>query len=164
MLCHRSLTASGGARIARGRLEDLLRRVSAFGLSLVRLDIRQRARSHTRHGRHHRRHLSLGSYAEWGDARGRPFSSLSSRATPLLPRIRPEDPDLTMVLEALEAVAEQPPEQMGAYVISMATEPSDVLAVALLNVRSGCVARCAWCHSSRPSMTSTSGRRLGGSP
>ena len=133
LLCYRSLTETGGHRIAQGRLEDLIRRVAAFGLSLVRLDIRQESSVHTRAMDAITRHLGLGSYAEWDEAQRQAFlvRELEGRR-PLVPRIRPEDPDLNMVLEALEAVAEQPPEQMGAYVISMATEPSDVLSVALL--------------------------------
>ncbi|MFS7954665.1 Phosphoenolpyruvate carboxylase 1 [Helianthus anomalus] len=40
-LCYRSLCACGDRMIADGSLLDFLRQVSTFGLSLVRLDIRQ---------------------------------------------------------------------------------------------------------------------------
>ena len=40
-LCHTSLVEQGNARIAAGRLADVLRRVAVFGVVLARLDIRQ---------------------------------------------------------------------------------------------------------------------------
>lgn len=46
-LCVRSLRETGGAAVADGRLLDLLRRLSCFGLTLVRLDLRQEAPRHT---------------------------------------------------------------------------------------------------------------------
>ena len=46
-LCYRSLVETGQQIIADGRLADLLRRTAAFGLTLVRLDIRQHAERHT---------------------------------------------------------------------------------------------------------------------
>ena len=45
-LCYRSLVETGQRLIADGRLADLLRRVAAFGLTLVRLDVRQHAARH----------------------------------------------------------------------------------------------------------------------
>src|SRR5690606_34301430 len=46
LLCHRSLVETGNARIAAGRLTDILRRVAAFGLVLAPLDIRQESARH----------------------------------------------------------------------------------------------------------------------
>ncbi|KAJ0633248.1 putative phosphoenolpyruvate carboxylase [Helianthus annuus] len=46
-LCYRSLCACGDRPIADGSLLDFLRQVSTFGLSLVRLDIRQESDRHT---------------------------------------------------------------------------------------------------------------------
>ncbi len=45
--CDRSLRATGYAAIADGRLLDLLRRLTVFGLTLARLDIRQDSARHT---------------------------------------------------------------------------------------------------------------------
>jgi phosphoenolpyruvate carboxylase len=45
-LCHRSLHEVGADSVADGRLLDVLRRISVFGLSLTRLDIRQEASVH----------------------------------------------------------------------------------------------------------------------
>ena len=46
-LCRRSLEQTGNGLLARGRLLDLQRRVAAFGVTLVRLDLRQDASRHT---------------------------------------------------------------------------------------------------------------------
>ena len=45
-LCYRSLHATGNGIVADGRLLDVLRRLAAFGLTLVRLDVRQEAKRH----------------------------------------------------------------------------------------------------------------------
>ena len=63
-LCDRSLRAVGNDLIADGRLADVLRRVAAFGLTLVRLDVRQESARHTEAVDAIARHLGLGSYAE----------------------------------------------------------------------------------------------------
>src|SRR4029077_16432622 len=55
----------------------------------------------------------------------------------LLPRDMPADPLLTEVLATMRACARQPPESLGADVISMAHAPSDVLAVHLLQRECG---------------------------
>jgi phosphoenolpyruvate carboxylase len=46
MVCWRSLHATGNALLAEGRLLDFIRRVHCFGLTLVRLDIRQESARH----------------------------------------------------------------------------------------------------------------------
>ena len=53
-LCDASLRSVGSDLIADGRLTDVLRRVVAFGLTLVRLDVRQEAATAHRSGRCHR--------------------------------------------------------------------------------------------------------------
>jgi len=46
MVCWRSLQETGNAIIAEGRLLDVIRRVHCFGVTLVRLDIRQESERH----------------------------------------------------------------------------------------------------------------------
>lgn len=45
--CHRSLCAIGAYEVANGRLLDVIRRLKCFGLTLVKLDLRQEASRHT---------------------------------------------------------------------------------------------------------------------
>ena len=63
----RSLHETGAAVVAQGRLLDLLRRVRAFGLTLVRLDIRQDASRHTATAAAITQALGLGDYAAWSE-------------------------------------------------------------------------------------------------
>ena len=46
-LCFRSLVSTGNEVMAAGRLTDILRRVTTFGVTLARLDLRQEAERHT---------------------------------------------------------------------------------------------------------------------
>ncbi|PKI65671.1 hypothetical protein CRG98_013966 [Punica granatum] len=64
-LCYRSLCSCGDRPIADGSLLDFLRLVSTFGLSLVRLDIRQESDRHTDVLDTITRHLDIGSYRDW---------------------------------------------------------------------------------------------------
>ena len=132
-LCHRSLHAMGDGLMADGRLRDLLRRLAAFGVTLVRLDLRQHADRHTDALTAITRERGLGAYADWSEEERQSFlvQELES-STPLLPDdFHPAD-EVREVLETFSAAARLPAESLGAYVISMAMRPSDVLAVELL--------------------------------
>jgi phosphoenolpyruvate carboxylase len=137
-LCQRSLVATGNARIAAGRLLDTLRRLACFGLTLVRLDLRQEASRHTQALDTLTRYLGLGSYVEWSEAERQAFllAELASRR-PLIPRQMPAEPVVQDVFETFRMAAQQPPGSLGAYVISMAAAASDVLAVELLQKEAG---------------------------
>src|SRR5262245_61973857 len=74
-LCHRSLEATGHAAIAHGRLSDLLRRVSVFGVRLAPLDIRQDAARHGEALSAITTALGLGCYGEWSEAQRLDFLS-----------------------------------------------------------------------------------------
>jgi phosphoenolpyruvate carboxylase len=132
-LCHRSLTAMGDGLLADGRLRDLLRRIAAFGVTLVRLDLRQHASRHTETISAITRELGLGAYDGWSEAERQQFllRELQGRR-PLVPPDLAASPEVREVLDTFRVAARLPPESLGAYVVSMATRPSDVLAVELL--------------------------------
>ncbi|MFZ2493336.1 MAG: phosphoenolpyruvate carboxylase [Thermoanaerobaculia bacterium] len=136
--CYRSLHDTRNGIIADGRLLDLIRRVYAFGLTLVRLDVRQDSARHTALLDALTRELGLGSYAEWDEARRQQFllEELESRR-PLIPDGLDLDDDAREDLETFRAIAAIPRDSLGAYVITMASKPSDVLAVALLQKAAG---------------------------
>lgn len=136
--CHRSLHATGNGIIADGRLLDLIRRVYAFGVTLVRLDVRQDAARHTALLDAITRELGLGGYAGWNEEQRQVFllRELASRR-PLLPRDLALDDDAQADLDTFRAIAAIPRDSLGAYVITMAGSPSDVLAVALLQKETG---------------------------
>ncbi|KAF7833922.1 phosphoenolpyruvate carboxylase 2 [Senna tora] len=132
-LCYRSLCACGDRPIADGSLLDFLRQVSTFGLSLVRLDIRQESDRHTDVMDAITKHLGIGSYREWSEERRQEWllSELSGKR-PLFGPDLPKTDEIADVLETFHVISELPSDNFGAYIISMATSPSDVLAVELL--------------------------------
>ena len=137
-LCYRSLVETGNEVVANGRLADLLRRVATFGLTLARLDIRQESDRHTQalaaitHAR------GLGSYVEWDETRRTEFlvAELAS-GRPLVPAYFSPDPAVADVLDTFAMIARIPRESLGAYVITMTHQPSDILAVRLLQQNAG---------------------------
>jgi phosphoenolpyruvate carboxylase len=137
-LCHRSLHASGAGEVADGRLLDLLRRLAALGLSLTRLDLRQEAKIHARAMDAVTRALGLGSYLAWDEPQRVEFLARElESARPLLPRQLPDDAGLRELLATLAVCGRQPEGTLGAYVISMASCPSDVLLVHLFQREAG---------------------------
>ena len=137
-LCDESLRATGNAVIADGRLSDVLRRVAAFGLSLVRLDVRQEAARHTETIDAITRHLGLGTYAGWTEERRVDFllNVLShERKLPIDALVA--GPKIAEVIDTFRMLARIPPGSLGAYVITQAGRASDVLAVELLQREAG---------------------------
>jgi len=136
--CYRSLIECGMRTIADGKPLDLLRRIKCFGVYLLRLDIRQESDRHTEALSELTRHLDLGDYGQWDEREKRQFllAELASRR-PLLPTDWQPGERTEEVLATCAVVARQPPEALGCYVISMARQASDVLAVQLLLKASG---------------------------
>ncbi|ERS13357.1 phosphoenolpyruvate carboxylase [Alcanivorax sp. PN-3] len=141
-LLDRSLRAVGLESIANGQLKDTLRRLSCFGITLLCLDVRQESGRHADTIDAITRYLELGSYLEWDEAERQRFllAELENRR-PLVDELfyRSDvcDPQVREVLDTCKVIAEQGPEGLGAYVISMARAPSDVLAVMLLQKIAG---------------------------
>ncbi|OEL18300.1 Phosphoenolpyruvate carboxylase 1, partial [Dichanthelium oligosanthes] len=132
-LCYRSLCACGDKTIADGSLLDFLRQVSTFGLSLVKLDIRQESERHTDVLDAITTHVGVGSYREWPEEKRQEWLLSELRGKrPLLGPDLPQTEEVADVLGTFRVLAELPPDSFGAYIISMATAPSDVLAVELL--------------------------------
>ncbi|PMH46271.1 phosphoenolpyruvate carboxylase [Vibrio sp. 10N.286.49.B3] len=144
--CYLSLHECGMGVIADGSLLDTLRRIKAFGVHLVRLDIRQESTRHSDVLSELTRHLGMGDYAQWNEQDKVAFltTELSSKR-PLLPRNWQPSHEVQEVLDTCKVVANQPREAFGAYVISMARTASDVLAVHLLLQESGCPYRMDVC-------------------
>ncbi|GAB2274728.1 Phosphoenolpyruvate carboxylase 1, partial [Dionaea muscipula] len=132
-LCYSSLCASGDGPIADGSLLDFMRQVSTFGLCLVRLDIRQESDRHTDVMDAITRHLGIGSYREWAEERRQEWLLSELRGKrPLFGNDLPKTDEIADVLDTFHVISELPSDSFGAYIISMATAPSDVLAVELL--------------------------------
>lgn len=124
-LCRRSLSETGLAPLADGRLLDLQRRVACFGTTLVKLDLRQES---TVHARAVAELLERPDYVELPEEEKQRLL-LHALRDPGGLTAEGRDGD---VFETLSTVARLSQDSFGAYVISMAKAPSDVLAVELL--------------------------------
>ncbi|RLZ10373.1 phosphoenolpyruvate carboxylase [Acinetobacter sp. 2JN-4] len=145
LLCYRSLMDSNLAEIANGQLLDFIYRVNCFGIELLKLDIRQESGRHRQAISAITEYLGLGNFESWTEQARQNFliQELQSKR-PLLPKFlnEPEGsliqhPDVLEVFATMRTLAEQPSESLGAYIISMAEYPSDVLAVLLLQKEAG---------------------------
>ncbi|WP_180135694.1 phosphoenolpyruvate carboxylase [Acinetobacter sp. YH12070] len=145
LVCYRSLIDSGLPEIANGQLLDFIHRVNCFGIELLKLDIRQESTRHRQAISAITEYLGLGNFETWTEQARQNFliQELQSKR-PLLPKFLNEPkqsliehPDVQEIFATMRTLAEQPPESLGAYIISMAEHPSDVLAVLLLQKEAG---------------------------
>lgn len=144
---HQSLCDTGNAVVANGRLADVIRRVSAFGLTLVPLDIRQESDRHSEALDCITKYLGLGSYLQWDE--GARVNWITQQLQSKRPLLRsggtwnePGSEEFFTAtakdtLETFEMIAEQHEASLGAYVISQCTSASDILAVLLLQRDAG---------------------------
>ncbi len=135
--CYDSLVSIGAKRMADGRLKDLLRRLACFGVGLAKLDLRQESTKHTE------------VWDAWTKRKGEPLFSERSeedRIAYLEAQIEAgeafdaeflADEDLFPVLGVFGVIAKNGRELFGAYLISMARNASDVLAVEALQAKCG---------------------------
>ncbi|QUX91013.1 phosphoenolpyruvate carboxylase [Marinomonas sp. A3A] len=138
ILCYQSLLDCGMKVIANGSLLDLIRCAATFGATLVRLDVRQDASRHIDALSAITRFYGLGDYAEWDEASRQAFllTELNSKR-PLLPMEWTPTAEVKEVLDTFTMISKGQQNSFGSYVISMASAPSDVLAVALMLKESG---------------------------
>mmetsp|Transcript_32228 Transcript_32228/g.79090 ORF Transcript_32228/g.79090 Transcript_32228/m.79090 type:complete len:1003 (+) Transcript_32228:38-3046(+) len=140
MLVYTSLKECGDGFIAEGALKDLIRRVKCFGLSLLRLDIRQESERHAETMDAITTSMGLGSYLSWDEAKR--IEWLTTELTNTRPMFRRSmfkaSDDVMEVLNTFKTIAEIGHEPFGAYIISMTRAPSDVLCVHLLQKEMGC--------------------------
>ena len=145
LLCYRSLIACNLPEIANGRLLDFIYRLNCFGIELLKLDIRQESGRHRQAISAITEYLGLGNFETWTEQARQNFliQELQNKR-PLLPKHlnEPENSlienaDVQEVFATMRTLAEQPKESLGAYIISMAEYPSDVLAVLLLQKEAG---------------------------
>ncbi|MCM2678326.1 phosphoenolpyruvate carboxylase [Echinimonas agarilytica] len=131
--CFESLIDCGMASIANDLLLRTIRRIHCFGIHLLSLDIRQDGERHAEVFGEVTRHLGLGDYMQWSEEDKQSFllTELTSKR-PLIPRDWQPSAEVQEVLDTCAVIAETDPDTLGTYIISMASNPSDVLAVRLL--------------------------------
>lgn len=143
---HRALSDTGNAVVADGRLVDVIRKVCAFGLTLVPLDVRQESDRHAEALDCITKYLGVGSYSQWDE--GARVSWITQQLQGRRPLLRAgawneagNEEFFTATakdtLETFEVIAEQHESSLGAYVISQCTSASDIMAVLLLQRDAG---------------------------
>ncbi|WP_448564542.1 phosphoenolpyruvate carboxylase [Thalassotalea ganghwensis] len=135
--CRESLLSVGLSKSANSLLMDVIRKVHCFGISLVKLDVRQHSEFHDQAIAEIVNALELGDYLSWSEAKRVQFLQQELKnKRPLLPNVE-WSAQTQEVLDTFRFIADQPKEVLGIYVISMASHQSDVLAVNLLMKATG---------------------------
>lgn len=133
LVCYRSLKETGADIIADGRLRDLIRRIKSFGLCLLPLDIRQHSEKHQDLMDALLKQKEIGHYNEWSEDQKIEFLTQNIHiAKKYISNINRLNPELQEIAQTFRVLAEQPRDSFGAYVISMAAKPSDILLVLFL--------------------------------
>ncbi|XP_073055065.1 phosphoenolpyruvate carboxylase 4 isoform X2 [Primulina eburnea] len=133
IMCYESLKSCGSVILAEGRLADLIRRVATFGMVLMKLDLRQESGKHSETLDAITNYLDMGTYSDWDEDKRLEFLTRELKGKrPLVPPTIEVASDVKEVLETFRVAAELGSGSLGAYVISMASNASDVLAVELL--------------------------------
>lgn len=133
MACYNSLHACGMSNVADSLLLDTIRRAHCFGVHLLRLDVRQDSERHANVFGELTRHLGIGDYNQWTEADKQAFllHELNSKR-PLFPTNWQPSDEVKEVIDTCKVIAQNNREAFGIYIISMASLPSDVMAVQLL--------------------------------
>lgn len=133
LICYRSLVECGASCIAEGELLDLIRRLQCFGLALLPLDIRQHKNKHIELMNEITRSRQNKLYADWTEEEKIRFLNAELVETNLSVNHELLNSDSAKETWAtFEMLANMPSDALGAYIISMAQMPSDILVVCLL--------------------------------
>ena len=127
-----SLEQSQNENIASGELLDLMRRAKCFGINLARLDIRQESSRHTKLIAEIIKRKFKKNYYSWTELEKIKFLTKRIRGKNFLNSFQFKDRENLEVWSTFKALASQPKECLGAYIISMTSSASDILSVILL--------------------------------
>ena len=124
--------------IARGIILDLIRRAHTFGLNLAKLDIRQHSSRHASLINSICKKLDLNSYLNMSENDKVSFLIKEYKSKrPLIPRKIILDKEDKETWETFKMISKTSNECLGAYVISMCSNVSDILTVLLLQKEAG---------------------------
>ena len=128
-----SLEQNQNENIASGDLLDLMRRAKCFGINLAKLDIRQESSRHTQLIAELVKKKFNGNYYKFSEDEKINFlkSKLLSKNN-CVNNFKFSNKENNEVWSTFKILADEPSECLGAYVISMTTSASDILAVSFL--------------------------------
>ena len=128
-----SLEQNQNENIASGELLDLMRRAKCFGINLARLDIRQESSRHSQLISEYIKKKYNKVYLNFSEKEKIYFlKKLLMSKKKYLNKFEFRNKENKEVWSTFKVLANEPPETLGAYVISMTTSASDILTVYLL--------------------------------
>tara|TARA_Y100000996_G_scaffold92592_1_gene65397 strand:- start:381 stop:2057 length:1677 start_codon:yes stop_codon:yes gene_type:complete len=128
-----SLEENQNENIASGELLDLMRRAKCFGINLARLDIRQESSRHTQLMNEIIKNKFNKNYNKLSeDKKISLLKTLILSKKNLINKFNFKNKENKEVWSTFKALAEEPAECLGAYVISMTTSASDILSISFL--------------------------------
>ena len=132
-LVRESLEQNQNENIASGELLDLMRRAKCFGINLARLDIRQESARHSQLIKEFVKKKYNKDYLKFSENEKIEFlKKLISSKNNKINKLQFKNKENNEVWSTFKILANEPSECLGAYVISMTTSASDLLAVLFL--------------------------------
>ncbi len=128
-----SLEQNKNENIASGELLDLMRRAKCFGINLARLDIRQESSRHSQVIAELVKKKYKKNYYKFTEDQKINFlkSSINSKKN-IINNYKFTKKENKEVWSTFRTLSDEPPECLGAYVISMTTSASDILSISFL--------------------------------
>ena len=127
-----SLEQNQNENIASGDLLDLMRRAKCFGINLARLDIRQESSRHSQLLNEFIKKKFSQNYNTWSETKKIKYLSDKIRGKNSINKFIFKNKENKEVWSTFKVLSSQPKECLGAYVISMTSSASDILAVMFL--------------------------------
>ena len=127
-----SLEQNQNENIASGDLLDLMRRAKCFGINLARLDIRQESSRHSQLLNEFIKKKFSKNYSAWSETKKIKYLSDKIIGKNSINKFIFKNKENKEVWSTFKVLSSQPKECLGAYVISMTSSASDILAVMLL--------------------------------
>ena len=128
-----SLEENQNENIASGDLLDLMRRAKCFGINLARLDIRQESSRHKQVISELVKAKYNKNYSNFSEKEKLNFLRLSINSkSKKIGNFQFRNKENKEVWSTFKTLSKEPPECLGAYIISMTTSASDILSVSFL--------------------------------
>ena len=128
-----SLEENQNENIASGDLLDLMRRAKCFGINLARLDIRQESSRHKQLISELVKAKYNKNYSNFSEKEKLSFLRLSINSkSKKIGNFQFRNKENKEVWSTFKTLSKEPPECLGAYIISMTTSASDILSVSFL--------------------------------
>jgi phosphoenolpyruvate carboxylase len=127
-----SLEQNQNENIASADLLDLMRRAKCFGINLAKIDIRQESSRHSQVLAEYIKIKNNSNYLAWDEEKRIKYLSNNMKKKLNFKKFNFKNKENKEVWSTFKILAEEPTECLGAYVISMTSAASDILAIYLM--------------------------------